>query len=385
MRRSITVLLATGVAVAAGSAPAAATEYVDDDGVQCPSAAHTTIQAGVNAASVNEQVIVCNGIYREQVTIAGAAKNGVDLVSNTTLGATIKAPTTPLTAPEALVYIDGASNVKVRRFRIAGPGPGTVDSLRHGVLVENNAAAPIVEAQVLDNRITDIRDSEAAANEEGIGVRVGRDYAGTAGRASVLRNTIVDYQKGGIVVDGPGSFALVSLNTIEGLGFMTSPITPVPAQQGIQVARQAGADVNSNTITQNLYSGVGFESFGILMFNTTTAADPRAPSRPSRLKNNIVTTNDVGIYMQDVRNQRLETNRVYDNGDAATTASDGGIILAETAPSLGGGNTLYRNDARTNVGDDCADFTTGTGTAGTGNTWTLNKGLDAFPPAICTP
>ena len=383
MRRSATALLASGALFAAAAVPASATELVDDNGVQCPTATHTTIQSAVNAASPNEQVVVCSGTYREQVVIAGAAKNGVDLLSQVVQGATIKAPSTTLSAPEALVYVNGASHVKVRRFRIAGPGPGTVDSLRHGVLVENNAS--LVEAQVLDNVITDIRDSEAAANEEGIGVRVGRDFAGAPGRAFVLRNQILDYQKAGVVVDGAGSFGLVSLNTIRGIGLVTSPVTPVPAQQGVQVGRGAGADVNSNTISMNTYSGTGFASFGILMFNTSQSVDPRSLNRISQLKGNTVTGNDIGILMQDVRNQRIEANRVTNNGDSGTAADDGGIIAVETGAGLGGNNFFYRNEARTNEGLDCGDFTTGTGTAGTGNTWTANRGVDDFPAAICTP
>ena len=376
MRRLFLTVSFAVLALAAAAVPASATELVDDNGAQCPTATHTTIQAAVNAASVNEQVLVCNGVYNEQVVIT---TNGIDLVAKTTLGATIKAPATTLAAPESLVYVNGASNVKVRRFVIAGPGPGTVDSLRHGVLVENNADPGEKEAQITDNRIQDIRDTEAAANEEGIGVRVGRDFAGTKGRASVLRNTIRDYQKGGVVVDGAGSFAVVATNTIQGLGFVTSPTTPVPAQQGVQVGRGAAADVNSNRISLNQYSGSGGDSsFGILMFNTSTATDPLS-ARVSKLQSNTVTRNDFGILLQDVENQLIKFNRVFDNGDAAAAAPDGGIGVFETAAGLGNGNRLERNDARTNVGLDCEDGTTPL------NNWVVNRGVDDSPATICAP
>jgi parallel beta-helix repeat protein len=370
-------------ALAAGAGPAAATETVDDDGVQCPSATHTTIQGGVNAASPNEQVVVCNGVYREQVRIEGAAKNGVDVLAKTTRGATIKAPSTPLTDPESLVYINNVSNAKIRRFIIAGPGPGTVDSLRHGVLVENNADPGEKPAQVLFNLIVDIRDTEAAANEEGIGVRVGRNYAGTKGRAVVNDNEIVRYQRGGVVVDGDGSYALVSRNIIRGLGLLTSPVTPVPAQQGIQISRNGAADVATNRISENQYSGSGGDaSPGILVFNT----DRLTPAgTKSRYKTNTVTNNDYGILAQDSRNQNFETNHVRSNGDTGTVAGDGGIAIFETGAGLGGGNIFKGNDARTNAGLDCEDGTTGGGTAGTGNTWTQNRGADDNPAAICAP
>jgi len=337
----------------------------------------------VDAASPNEQVLVCNGVYREQVTIAGPSKNGVDVLSQVVRGAIIKAPATPLPEPRALVHIDNASGAKIRRFIISGPGSGTVDSLRSGVLVERNADPGEQPAQVLTNLIQDIRDTEAAANENGDGVRVGRDFAGTAGRATVNGNEIVRYQKTGVAVDGAGSFALVSNNTIRGLGLVTSPLTPVPAQQGVQIGRNAAADVNTNRISDNRFSGSsGESSFGILVFFT----DRLTPTgTKSRFKGNTVFNNDFGIILFDARNQLLETNRVNNNGDPDTAAEDGGIGVFESGPGLGGGNILRSNDARSNAGLDCQDETTGTGTAGTGNTWTGNRGVDDAPPPICAP
>ncbi len=355
---------------------------------RCPTATHQTIQAGVDAASPNEQVLVCNGIYREQVTIAGPTKNGVDVLSQVIRGATIKAPATPLPEPRALVHIDNASGAKIRRFIISGPGSGTVDSLRSGVLVENNADPGEKPAQVLTNLIQDIRDTEAAANENGDGVRVGRDFAGTVGRATVNGNEIVRYQKSGVTVDGNGSFALVSNNTIRGLGLVTSPVTPVPAQQGIQIGRNAAADVNTNRISDNLYSGDTGDpttqptSFGILVFSTDRLTPTGARSR---FKGNTVFNNDFGIILSDARNQLLETNKVNSNGDPNTAAGDGGIGVFETGAGLGGGNILKSNDARNNAGLDCEDGTRGSGTAGTGNTWTGNRGENDAPTAICAP
>ena len=42
---------------------------VDDDKVQCPTAAYTAIQAAVNAAKSGDVIRVCPGTYREQVVI----------------------------------------------------------------------------------------------------------------------------------------------------------------------------------------------------------------------------------------------------------------------------------------------------------------------------
>ena len=64
---------------------------VDDDKVQCPTAAYTSIQAAVNAAQSGNVIRVCAGTYQEQVVIDKSltleADNGVivipsDVVAN---------------------------------------------------------------------------------------------------------------------------------------------------------------------------------------------------------------------------------------------------------------------------------------------------------------
>jgi pectin methylesterase-like acyl-CoA thioesterase len=58
----------------------AATLTVDDDHVQCPSAAFVTIQAAVIAASPGDRINVCPGIYHEQVVVEKPLTiSGVDI------------------------------------------------------------------------------------------------------------------------------------------------------------------------------------------------------------------------------------------------------------------------------------------------------------------
>jgi len=61
---SITALL-TLIGLATPTAAMAATLQVDDDKVQCPGAAYTTIQDAVNAASPGDTIDVCAGTYPE--------------------------------------------------------------------------------------------------------------------------------------------------------------------------------------------------------------------------------------------------------------------------------------------------------------------------------
>jgi hypothetical protein len=75
-------LLVLGLAVVLlAPAPGALADHrkfvVDDDKVQCPNAAYTTITAAVAAAPGGSTVLVCEGTYEEHVVIATPAKNGL--------------------------------------------------------------------------------------------------------------------------------------------------------------------------------------------------------------------------------------------------------------------------------------------------------------------
>src|SRR5437868_2021429 len=101
---------------------------VDDNGLDCPTATYTSIQAAVSAAPPGTRIRVCAGTYTEQVTIP-AGKDGLLLYSTPDLAAVIKAPAT-MTDPKAIVLVRGAHNVTIRHFTITGPGSTLCDSLR---------------------------------------------------------------------------------------------------------------------------------------------------------------------------------------------------------------------------------------------------------------
>jgi hypothetical protein len=63
----LSALLSPAVHAQGGSATAPI--LVDDDKVECPTAAFTKIQAAIDAASPRETIRVCRGRYHEQLTI----------------------------------------------------------------------------------------------------------------------------------------------------------------------------------------------------------------------------------------------------------------------------------------------------------------------------
>lgn len=227
---------------------------VDDDGAECPGAAFTSIQDAVDAAPVGQTILVCPGTYTEQVTIA---KDGVTLLSQVRWAAVIKAPGT-LAMPKAVVRVGGAVGVTIDGFTVTGPGSGGCHSIEYGIRVDSGGSATIA-----NNHVTAIRDSPLGGCQNGVGILVGRQSEETAGTATILGNTIDDYQKGGIVISGPGSGATILNNAVLGHSAI-----PNIAQNGIQVSYGATATVQANTVQGNWYAGAGWTSSGILVFES---------------------------------------------------------------------------------------------------------------------
>ena len=302
--------LAGATATTAGDGPNMF--IVDDDLADCPNAQFTTIQAAVDVAG-GGQVKVCPGTYNEQVQIVGHAHDGLRLFSQNPLQAIIKYPLVENKQPRSVVWVENADDVDIRHFTISGPFtvPGCNLERHTGVRIGNDASATIY-----GNHITEIRNSVAALRgcQDGIAVQVGRRFESQAGNA-VIRNNLIDlYQKGGVIVDGPGSYAWVTQNQI--LGDLT--LTPLIAQNGVQVGRESSADVDHNIIRNNLYinsSNPNDAASGILLFETSAhvSAD-----------HNDLTHNGVGIAIYDAAiGLIVDHNNVTDSHDNGIAAYEG--------------------------------------------------------------
>jgi len=212
-----------------------------------------TVQAGVDNANAKDTVSVAAGTYTEQVVInKNLTLDGVNGA------AIIKAPA--LMDPSAtIVTVNGGATVTVSNLTISGPGGSTCGSIAFGISVLGGA-----HANILHNTITDIRNDPASGCQFGVGILVGRASAGEMGTASIHDNQILNFQKGGIVVDRQGSFADIRENVIDGFG-------PVPfiAQNGIQVSRGAGGHVRDNEVNGSWYTGANWTSTGILIFESS--------------------------------------------------------------------------------------------------------------------
>lgn len=349
--------------------------------------AFTSIQAAVNAAHTGDTIRVFPGTYTEQVTVPDT-KDRITLTAVEPGKAVVKAPAT-LTATDGLIQIDGADDVTVRGFKITGPG-----NLFAGVWVYHNGSA-VIEG----NTITSIRQNPLGGAQSGIGVVLGR--GGTPGDAVIRDNTITDYQKEGITVAYAGSDAQIVGNTITGAG-----PTAVNPQNGIDVNTGADATIIGNTVTRNVYT-VDNSAVGIAAVSAgdVTIAGNRVTGNSLGIV--VQFTDGVSILLNDVRgsltsgidlstlaNATVAGNLVRDSGKDGIILRDVGNTLVTLNAVLGsGGNGIAVTDGsdanriRFNValgsdGKDLFDDTTGTGTAGTANTWAGNVHQTASPSGL---
>jgi hypothetical protein len=154
------------------------------------------------------------------------------------------------------------------------------------------------------------------------------------------------------------------------------------AKNGVQIGRGATAKVEKNRIFNHYYNGPAQapnpdaddsnDATGILVFNVNGGVV---------VHENTLTFNDLGFEIYG------------DAGDLGPPTASGVMIDHNVANSNvfdglradpgAAGNTFYANQASSNGTHDCHDDTTGTGTAGTANTWKDNKGVTQTPAGIC--
>jgi parallel beta-helix repeat protein len=361
--RSAIAICAIGALTLFAATAASANELkVDDDGAQCPNATFTSIQAAVTAASPGDKIQVCAGTYSEQVHI----QNKDDLKLEGKGDPTIKAPITPQTSPRAIVHIDGSDGVSLKGFVVSGPWnePGCSDDRHYGVFVDNS-----FDAKISHNHVTLVRDAIPAlwGCQDGIAIEVGRSLLTSSGSARIDHNLVDLYQKGGVLVDGTGSDADIDHNEIVGDPGPTG-VGIITAQNGIQISRGAGGQVDHNEVYNNQYSGPApTGGTGILLFQAGTGL--------LTVDHNSVHDNDDGISLSDSDGEKIAHNeslnqRKYDG------------LFADSDST---GNTFQENKAFGNVEHDCHDDSVGSGTAGTANTWKGNKGNTQNRPGLCKP
>ena len=187
------------------------------------------------------------------------------------------------------------------------------------------------------------------------------------GSAAIVRNLIDRYQKGGIYVDNLGSRADIRDNVVQGEG----PVSHI-AQNGIQVSREATAQVRNNSVRDHAYTLPTFTASGMILFEAGRIVVDR--NQLNRNQDGVVLLTMVGVAT-------ISSNAIIGGPAASTNPFGDGIFAdADTAKNVIRGNFL-----RNNVEHDCHDDSAGPNNppANVANFWIDNNGVTENKPRLC--
>lgn len=185
------------------------------------------------------------------------------------------------------VYYDAGSG-KVVKADVHG-------SNYFGILV--NGDVNTVRVDVTKSSVHNIGEAPFNGTQHGVAIYYRALGSGEAS-GSVTRNEVSLYQKGGIVVNGPGAKVEVEDNEVTGLG----PVDFI-AQNGIQVGFGASARgaIEDNWVSGNSYTGGNYaSSAGILVVGGPCYGPPNEYVVRLRIVDNTLVGNDVGVYLSNL-------------------------------------------------------------------------------------
>jgi hypothetical protein len=312
-------LLATLVPVALVSQPALATYggrlYVapgtaNPSNTGCGAAGFNTIQSAVNVAHPDSVVIVCPGVYAEQIAI-------------TTPKITIRGMKSAIIRPIAMSQNATDEDSGTPIYSIIDVKPGAHSVRLIGLTVDGSAAGPSLNACSEDfigvlyqaspgssNRVSGTLHRITVENIKATNAGCGGNLAvlvqsGPSGTSSaglrVTASNISGYGKNGVTCSDIGTTCTLLDNTIT-----TSP-TSVVAQNGVQIGFGAIAKLEKNIIVGDNWTAYGTDSnpqvqsdfgAGVLLYaaGVNTAG---VTTRSSLVKNNQLTDDQIGVEVVD--------------------------------------------------------------------------------------
>jgi Ca2+-binding RTX toxin-like protein len=295
-----------------------------------------TIQEAVTAAGdaggINETIRVKNGIYTEQVTIAGASLTGLTIAGESEAGVIVKAPTSGLvqTADDAqtgrdlfaVVTVNGEDNVTIRNLTVDGDeqagqviGGGDFNGIAY---VNASGTVEDVTIDKVRDPLTGVGQVSGVQRANALHVSNGAVQK----TFSLIDSTLTGFQKTGAVIRNAD--VTLTANVIATFG-----VQHMMAQNGIQLSHGATGDIIGN----NQFSGFGYDGpsdvvvVALLVFNANGL----------NVSGNQFTgtaTNDVGIYLIDSSGGTV--------GNNSFSTADYGVIeygvmsAANTVVNVGG-------------------------------------------------
>jgi parallel beta-helix repeat protein len=362
--RRVLVLSIGAILAAAVFAPSAFASHrlvVDNDRADCPNADFTSIQAAVTAADPGTRILICRGRYTEEVVIATAAKNGLQLIGRGPRDQVILDGVLGVAAPTGYngIELSNVMDVVLRGFTVTGfheniyllPGANG-NTVKHMIARGPSAHDGIRLDNAHGNEIEHNLVFRNGVPPRGCGI----DLLVGAGTNRIHHNRLFEQDRAGIRLLGAGTGNVVSHNDSERNG------------NGVFIQNTNGTVVEHNDLEENFAQG---DQRGVGIRMLTTAGTTRL---------NVVRHNEIednqsdGIALENVHDNTIAKNESEENG------RDG--IFAN---SVSAGNTIEKNEMEDNVEHDCHDDSVGpfNPPALVANQWIRNEGETENRPGLC--
>lgn len=209
-------------------------------------------------------------------------------------------------------------------------GSGTKGQVDHANVYGSNYYGIVNDGgnvKISNSNVHNIGETPFNGTQHGVGIYFSYDSGATG---SISNNTLSNYQKGGIVVNGGNDSANITNNTVTGFGAIN-----FIAQNGIQLAYGASGSIVNNEVSGNAYTGANdASSAGILVFGG--CGDPQVTG--VQVQNNTLVNNDVGIYMANYddtcatpstvpTSNQINNNTISNNAITNISGNDNGSLV----------------------------------------------------------
>lgn len=402
------LMLTASLVLLTASRISAATLLVDDDGVQCPGAPYTTIQAAVAAAAAGDKIKLCAGLYGGQVVITVPLR-----ISG-------KAPSVDTCS--SLPALNPANYSIFDAPAVAGPGGIGIDVLADKVSIEKLVVRNAGEAGIRTDpangkfKLKNVvftqnanglyfhsavgSKSTAQSNcfaQNGTGIRVGYGLHD----AKIDKNRFVGSNVGaGILIDQLSAATSDRVKILNSVSESDATFAVFVGTSNVVLAKNKiiGAPTTGTAIfvggnnTDLLITGNSLLSPGTRGIRFNTQFFPGfPPSGPSTgafvLKNKIINAGTHGISIESGAGEAaLVASHITKNtvtGSGQSGAGDGIRIEDPLGTGANNGNEVEVNTITGSANHDCHDASIGGSPAGTANLWQANTATTQSVTNLC--
>ncbi len=189
-----------------------------------------------------------------------------------------------------IILVSETSGVTIQGLHIAGDAKGLANYRFAGIIFGDSSGA------IIDNYIEGINDGQNGDSPTGLGIFIYNTGIDPQ-TVTISGNTIEDFQKAGIAVEGANLTVNVTDNTITG-----DPVNTTGVQIGVQFTNNAAGVISTNTIRD-------LNCLGCVTNNPIAIAGANIAGNLT-ISNNTLTNNTFGIYLDHVANSDTNGNTI---------------------------------------------------------------------------